>query len=183
MPTEFAAHVHEALLQAGAPHGLRPAGMFALTACRLEKGFRHFGHDIGEEDTPYETGLGFAVKLDKGDFVGKAALAKQKAEQGAATRHRTVAVLVEGATAEAGPYLMHNEPIWRGGGIVGHVTSGGWGWRLSAMVGLASLHNDAGVSKAWLEEGGFTAQIAGQHYPIKVQLQPFHDPEGRIMRG
>jgi 4-methylaminobutanoate oxidase (formaldehyde-forming) len=78
---------------------------------------------------------------------------------------------------------LHNEPIWRGGGIVGHVTSGGWGWRLSAMVGLASLHNDAGVSKAWLEEGGFTAQIAGQHYPIKVQLQPFHDPEGRIMRG
>lgn len=183
MPTEFSAHVHEAMLRAGAPHGLRPAGMFALAACRLEKGFRHFGHDVGEEDTPYETGLGFAVKLDKGDFVGKAALVRQKAEQGAATRHRTVAVLVEGATAEAGPYLMHNEPIWRGGGIVGHVTSGGWGWRLSAMVGLASLHNDAGVSKAWLEEGGFTAQIAGQHYPIKVQLQPFHDPEGRIMRG
>ncbi len=183
MPTEFSAHVHEAMLRSGTRHGLRPAGMFALAACRLEKGFRHFGHDVGEEDTPYETGLGFAVKLDKGDFVGKAALVRQKAEQGAATHHRTVAVLVEGATAEAGPYLMHNEPIWREGEIIGHVTSGGWGWRLSAMVGIASLHNDAGVSKAWLEEGGFTAQIAGQHYPIKVQLQPFHDPEGRIMRG
>jgi 4-methylaminobutanoate oxidase (formaldehyde-forming) len=67
--------------------------------------------------------------------------------------------------------------------IVGHVTSGGWGWRLSAMVGLASLHRDAGVNKAWIEGGGFTVQIAGQHYPIKVQLAPFHDPEGRIMRG
>jgi 4-methylaminobutanoate oxidase (formaldehyde-forming) len=183
MPTEFSAHVHEAMMQAGKPHGLRHAGMFALGACRLEKAFRHFGHDIGEEDTPYETGLGFAVKLDKSDFVGKAALARQKAEEGAATRHRTVAVLVEGATAEAGPYLMHNEPIWREGAIVGHVTSGGWGWRLGAMVGLASLHRDAGVSKAWIEEGGFTAQIAGEHHALRVQLAPFHDPEGRIMRG
>lgn len=61
IPTEFVAHVVEALETAGKPHGLRPAGMFALGACRLEKGFRHFGHDIGEEDTPLEAGLGFAV--------------------------------------------------------------------------------------------------------------------------
>ncbi len=156
---------------------------FALGACRLEKGFRHFGHDIGEEDTPYETGLGFAVKLEKPDFIGKTFLAKQRADQGAATHHRTVAILVEGATAEAGPYLTHNEPIWREGQIVGHVTSGGWGFRMGAMVGLASLHRDAGVSKALIEEGGFTAQIAGEHYNIRAQLGPFYDPDGRIMRG
>jgi heterotetrameric sarcosine oxidase gamma subunit len=183
MPTEFSAHVYEAMMQVGRPQGLRLAGMFALGACRLEKAFRHFGHDIGEEDTPFETGLGFAVKLDKPDFIGKAVLAKQKADQGAATHHRTVAILVEGATAEAGPYLMHNEPIWRDGQIVGHVTSGGWGFRLGAMVGLASLHRDAGVSKAWIEEGGLTAQIAGEHYKIRAQLGPFYDPDGRIMRG
>ncbi|TIP68176.1 MAG: FAD-dependent oxidoreductase, partial [Mesorhizobium sp.] len=58
IPVEFTAHVYEALLEKGADHGLRHAGMFAMNACRLEKGFRHFGHDIGEEDTPYETGLG-----------------------------------------------------------------------------------------------------------------------------
>ena len=94
-----------------------------------------------------------------------------------------MAIAVEGATAEAGPYLMHNEPIWRDGQIVGHVTSGGWGFRMGAMVGLASLHRDAGVSKAWIEEGGFTAQIAGVHYKIRAQLGPFYDPDGRIMRG
>ena len=89
MPTEFSGHVYDALIAEGAPHGLRHAGMFALGACRLEKGFRHFGHDIGEEDTPFETGLGFAVKLDKGDFVGREILVAQKAD-GAATKNRTV---------------------------------------------------------------------------------------------
>lgn len=183
IPVEFTAHVYEALLEKGADHGLRHAGMFAMNACRLEKGFRHFGHDIGEEDTPYETGLAFAVHLDKGDFIGREALVKQKAEQGAATKSRTVAIRVPGATAEDGPHLIHNEPVWKGERLVGHVTSGGWGWRLEAMVGLASLHNDEGVSKDWIGEGGFDVQIAGKRYPIEAQLAPFYDPRGEIMRG
>jgi glycine cleavage system aminomethyltransferase T/glycine/D-amino acid oxidase-like deaminating enzyme len=183
IPVEFTAHVYEALLRQGAAYGLRHAGMFALGACRLEKGFRHFGHDIAEEDTPFETGLGFAVALDKVDFVGRAALLAQKAEFGAATRGRTVAIRVPGATAEAGPYLIHNEPIWKDGALVGHVTSGGWGWRLGAMVGLATLHRAAGVTRDWIDAGGFAVQIAGQHYPVDAQLAPFYDPAGTIMRG
>ena len=183
IPAEFTAHVYESLLAAGAPRGLRHAGMFALGACRLEKGFRHFGHDIGEEDTPYETGLGFAVRLDKGGFVGRAALARQKAEQGAATHHRTVSLRLNAASAEAGPYLIHNEPVWKDGALVGHVTSGGWGWRLGAMVGLATLHRDGGVTRAWIEEGGFTVQIAGAFHPATLQLGPLYDPAGERMRG
>lgn len=182
MPTEFVAGVYEALLEAGAPHGLRHMGMFAMNACRLEKGFRHFGHDIGEDDTPYETGLGFAVALDKDEFLGKSVLAAQKAK-GAATPYRTVSCIVDGVTAREGPYLIHNEPIWREGSIVGHVTSGDWGFRLEAMVGLASLHRDEGVSKSWVDEGGFEVQIAGEMYPLRVQLAPFYDPKGEIMRG
>ncbi|MFV1566694.1 FAD-dependent oxidoreductase [Phaeobacter sp. JH20_10] len=180
--TEFMAGVYEALIEAGKPHGLRPMGMFAMNACRLEKGFRHFGHDIGEDDTPYETGLGFAVKLDKTDFLGRDALAAQKAA-GPATTHRTVSILVPGLTAEDGPYLIHNEPIWKDGAIVGHVTSGDWGVRIGQMIGLASLENPEGVSKIWIEEGGFEVQIAGKMYPIKAQLAPFYDPKGDIMRG
>jgi glycine cleavage system aminomethyltransferase T/glycine/D-amino acid oxidase-like deaminating enzyme len=180
---EFTAHVYEALLREGEAHGLRHAGMFAMNACRLEKGFRHFGHDVAEEDTPYETGLGFAVKLDKGDFVGRDALARQKAEQGAATKFRTVAIRLPSATAEDGPYLIHNEPVWKGDELVGHVTSGGWGWRLNAMIGLASVHGDNGVTKDWIADGGFEVQIAGKRYPIDAQLAPFYDPNGAIMRG
>jgi glycine cleavage system aminomethyltransferase T/glycine/D-amino acid oxidase-like deaminating enzyme len=183
MSAEFAGHVYEAIEKAGKPFGLRLAGMFALGACRLEKAFRHFGHDIGEEDTPFETGLGFAVKLDKGDFVGRDALSMQKAEQGAATCHRTVSVKLAQATAETGPYLIHNEPVWKDGRMVGHVTSGGWGWRLEAMIGLASLHHPSGVTKTWIEEGGFTIQVAGKHHEAEIQLGPFYDPAGLRMRG
>ncbi|MES0824541.1 FAD-dependent oxidoreductase [Ruegeria sp. SCP11] len=183
MPTEFVAGVYEALMKAGKPHGLRHMGMFAMNACRLEKGFRHFGHDIAEDDTPYETGLGFAVALGKeDDFLGKAVLTEQKAG-GAATDFRTVSCVVEGVDAKSGPYLIHNEPVWKDGQIVGHVTSGDWGFRLEAMVGLASLHRDEGVSKTWIDEGGFDVQIAGKMYPLQVQLAPFYDPKGEIMRG
>jgi len=181
IPTEFTAHVHEALMAAGAPYGLRHMGMFAMNACRLEKGFRHFGHDIGDDDTPLEAGLGFAVALDKGDFIGREALAAQKA-LGPATRHRTVCVAVPGLT-EDGPYLIHNEPVWKQGRIVGHVTSGDWGYRLERMVGLASLEREGGVSRDWLEEGGFDVQIAGEMYPAHLRLAPFYDPDGDRMRG
>ncbi|MEZ5791786.1 MAG: aminomethyltransferase family protein [Nitratireductor sp.] len=183
IPTEFTQGVYQALMEAGAPLGLRHMGMFAMNACRLEKGFRHFGHDIGEDDTPFEAGLGFAVDLEKtDDFVGRQSLMEQKAG-GAATRNRTVSVLVEDVTAENGPWLVHNEPIWKDGRIVGHVTSGDWGFRLNCMMGLASIHRDEGVDKAWIDEGGFDVQIAGRMFSTRLQLAPFYDPTGRLMRG
>ena len=183
MPTEFTYEVYSALIEAGESHGLKHMGMFAMNACRLEKGFRHFGHDIGEDDTPYETGLGFAVNLNKDDnFVGKQVLSDQKS-QGPATNYRTLSIVVDDLRAKEDLWLSHNEPIWRNGTIVGHVTSGDWGFRLEKMVGLASIHKKEGVSKSWIAEGGFEVQIAGEMYPINAQLAPFYDPKGEIMRG
>jgi 4-methylaminobutanoate oxidase (formaldehyde-forming) len=183
-PTEFTEGVYEALLETGTPHGLRHMGMFAMNACRIEKGFRHFGHDIAEDDTPYEAGLGFTVALDKADgFLGKACLTRQKADEGPAYKHRIVSIKVPDLTAEYGPYLIHNEPIWKNRDIVGHVTSGDWGFRLEAMVGLATIEKEGGATKAWIEEGGFNVQIAGKMYPIEAQLSPFYDPNGEIMRS
>ncbi len=177
IPTEFAAHIHEALLDAGQPHGLIHAGMLAMNACRLEKAFRHFGHDIGEDDTPFEAGLGFAVDLTKPGLP-----ASLLAQNGQPLANRLAAIRIDGAT-EDGPYLIHNEPVLRDGRITGHVTSGGWGHRLQAMVGLAALHNPGGVTADWLAGGGFTVRIAGTDHPATLQLQPFHDPKGAIMRG
>jgi 4-methylaminobutanoate oxidase (formaldehyde-forming) len=176
IPTEFSAHVHEALVEAGNPYGLTHGGMFALNACRLEKAFRHFGHDIGEDDTPYEAGLGFAVDATKPQP------ARLLAQKGLPLPHRLAAIRVERAT-EDGPYLIHNEPVLQGGRIVGHVTSGGWGHRLQSMIGLAALHRPEGVTAEWLAQGGFTVRIAGADHPATLQLQPFHDPKGIIMRG
>jgi len=184
IPTEFTAGVYEALLESGAPLGLRHAGMFAMNHCRMEKASRHFGHDLGEEDTPFETGLGFAVQLQKAEgFIGRDALLAQQQTQGAATIHRTVAIALKNADRREGPFLIHNEPIWRGNRIVGHVTSGAWGYRIDRSLGLATLRNSDGVTKSWLDEGGFEVQIAGSRHAAEVQLAPFYDPQGLRMRG
>ena len=181
--TEFAAGVYEAILAAGEPLGLRHMGMFALNACRIEKGFLHFGHDIGEDDSPLEVGLGFAVDWNKPAFVGRDALLEQRSKFGNNTAHRTAAVYVPGLQAEHGPYLIHNEPIWRDSTIVGHVTSGDFGFRLGGVYGLVTLHQDGGVSRPWIEGGGFEVQIAGTRYPIELSLRGFYDPAGERMRG
>lgn len=180
--TEFSAHVFDAIEQAGQSHSLLPAGMFAMNQCRLEKAFRHFGHDIGEDDTPYETGLGFAVDLNKPDFLGRDALLRQK-QRATPPTDRLVSVAVKSADKKLGPFLSHNEPVWRDGIIIGHVTSGGWGHRVERLLGLASIHNGQGVSRDWIAGSGFEVQIAGEKHPIEVQLQPFYDPGAERMRG
>lgn len=183
VPTEFTAGVYEAMVAAGLPHGLKHAGLFAMNHCRMEKAFRHFGHDIAEEDTPYETGLGFAVDPGKhDDFLGRDVLAAQHAA-GAATPDRMVAIGLKTADERSGPFLIHNELVWRGDAMVGHVTSGAWGYRIERSLGIATLHNAAGVSQAWLEEGGFEVQIAGDRHPIDVRLSCFYDPAGKRMRS
>jgi heterotetrameric sarcosine oxidase gamma subunit len=181
--SEFVTHVYEHVVNVGAAHGLRHAGQFAMNHCRMEKAFRHFGHDLGEEDTPFETGLGFAVQTEKAvEFLGQDVLRRQKLLKGA-TAHRTVAVALQSAHPKQGPFLMHNETVWRGAELVGHVTSGAWGYRVGRSLGLASLHRDTGVTRDWIAAGGFEIKVAGQRYPLDVQLQPFYDPNGELMRS
>ena len=93
-----------------------------------------------------------------------------------------VAIALKKADVENGPFLLHNEPIWKDGVIVGFVTSGTWGFRLERSLGLASLRRDGGATKEWINSGDFTVQIAGEHHPIDVQHQPFFDPRGVTMR-
>ena len=182
MPTEFCAQVYEQIVRAGENHGLRHCGLFAMNHCRMEKGFRHFGHDIGEDDTPYETGLGFAVDLDRPEnFLGKEVLKAHTAD-GPTTKDRTVSIAVRTSDPTRGPFLIHNEVIRKNGAIVGHVTSGAWGYRTGRSLGLASLHRASGVSESWIDDGGFTVVVAGESYAIDVQLGPFYDPTGERMR-
>jgi len=183
VPTEFTQHVYEALIGEGAKYRLKHVGLLAMNHCRIEKGFRHFGHDIAEEDTPLEAGFGFAIAWKKpGGFTGFDALSRQR-EKGGAPAFRLVQIALTRSTLEAGPFLIHNEPIWRGDQIVGHVTSGGWGFRVGRSLGIASLHHELGVSKSWLETGGFEVEIAGIRHPIETSLTGFYDPAGVRMRG
>jgi 4-methylaminobutanoate oxidase (formaldehyde-forming) len=158
------------------------AGFFALLHSRLEKGFVHYGADIGEDDTPLEAGLRFAVAFEKtGGFIGRDALVRQR--DAGPLESRIVNLRVREATQELGPYLYRNEPVWKGGEIVGYVTSGAWGFRLHRSLGMASVRCARGVTAGWLAEGDFEVEVAGVRHAVDLQLSGFYDPKGERLRG
>ena len=172
IPAEFAAHVFECLDEAGQEFGLVHAGYHAMNACRMEKAFRHWGHDIGDEDTPLEAGLGFAVAFDKpGGFIGREALLRQR-EGGIPLRR-----LVQFKLEDDNKLLYHEEPIYRDGELIGSITSGMYGHRLEASLGMGYLREERGVTKDFVEAGAYEIEIAWERVPAKAQLAPFYDPK------
>jgi 4-methylaminobutanoate oxidase (formaldehyde-forming) len=181
MPAEFATHVFDRIVEAGAYLGMKMGGYFAINSLRMEKGYRHWSHDIGEEDTPLQAGLGFAVAMDKpGGFIGREALLAQKAAGPVARRMVHLRLTNTGTDA---PMMYHNEPILRDGVIVGSVTSGAWGHRVGASLGMGYVTCAEGVSDAWLASGAWEVEIAWQRQPVTVQLRPWYDPKGERLKG
>jgi 4-methylaminobutanoate oxidase (formaldehyde-forming) len=176
IPTEFAQHVYEEILRVGATFELAHAGYHAMNACRTEKGYRHFGDDIGDEITPYSAGLGFAVDMGKANFIGKSAL-KDISNK---FTERLVNVAIK---HEDPPLLYHDEPVYAGDELVGITTSGMWGHRIDRSLGIALLKHEEGVTKKWLASTQFEIEVAGIRYPLDVQLSAFYDPEGRRLKG
>jgi heterotetrameric sarcosine oxidase gamma subunit len=172
-PAESLAALYDDLVAAGAPFGLRPAGYHALDGLRAEKGFRHWGADMGPADTPFEAGLGFTVSLDKvTDFVGRAALRDLAAGP---PRRRLVGVKLDDPRA-----LLHGgESLLLGGAIVGRVTSGAYGHTVGAAVGLALVEAALGEPSDALA----AVDAAGTIVPATLSEQPFYDPAGTRMRG
>ena len=176
MPTECGLQVYDALLEASEGLELRHAGMHAMNSLRLEKGYRHWGHDITDEDTPLEAGLGFAVDFDKPDFIGREALLRQR-ELGVKKR------LVQFLLQDPEPLLYHHEPIYRDGSIVGYIASGAYGHSLGASVGLGFVHNQSGVSRDFVESGRYEIEVAGRRFPARASLKAMYDPQGARVRG
>jgi 4-methylaminobutanoate oxidase (formaldehyde-forming) len=181
IPAEFTAHVFETLMAAGKDFGLTPAGMHTMNNCRTEKAYRHWGHDIADEDTPLEAGLGFTLAWDKpGGFIGRDALLKQKAKP--VQPKRFVCLALEDNSDKA-PMIYHEEPIYRNGVIVGATTSGAWGHRVNLSLGLGYVHNSEGVTRDWLESGTWEVELAWKRYAAKVQFQSFYDPKGERIKA
>jgi heterotetrameric sarcosine oxidase gamma subunit len=181
MPTEFAAHVFEIIQAAGAEFGITPAGMHTMNNARMEKAYRHWGHDISDEETPLEAGLGFAVAWEKsGGFIGREALLKQKAQP--LLPKRMVCIALED-DSETAPMIYHEEPVYRNGVIVGSTTSGAWGHRVNRSLGLAYVKNPAGVTKDWIESGTWEVELAWKKYAAKVQFSSFYDPKGERIKA
>ena len=169
IPTEFMQGVYDELVAAGDQYGLAHAGYHALNSLRIEKAYRHWGHDITDEDTPWEAGLGFAVKLEKpGGFIGREALLRQK-ESGLTKR------LLQFKLNAPHPLLYHNEPIWRGDTIVGFIRSGMYGHTLGAAVGLGYVTSPAGETVGAIGPNDYEIEIAGVRHPAIASLRPMYD--------
>jgi glycine cleavage system T protein len=178
VPTEFAQSVFDAIVGAGEPFGLRLAGYHALNSLRMEKAYRHWGHDLSDEDTPLEAGLGFAIAWDKpGGFVGREALLEQRAR---GVGRRLVALALE----DPQRLLYHNEPIWRDGTLVGRVSSGMFGHTLGTSLGLGYLGSaEATVDAQWIAAGHYQIEIAAERVPARVSLRAFYDPTSERVKG
>ena len=166
--SDMSGHVFETLHAAGQDMGLKLCGMHMMDAARMEKGFRHFGHDITAEDHVLEAGLGFAVKTDKPDFIGRDAVMRKR-EAGLARR------LVQFKLTDPAPLLYHNEPVLRDGQVVGHLTSGGYGHHIGAALGMGYVPCQ-GESVADVLASTYQIDVMGTRIAAQAQLKPFYDP-------
>ena len=174
--TEFARGVFDALLEAGASFDLKLAGLHALDSCRIEKAYRHWGHDIGEEDTPLEAGLMFAVKLDNGDFIGRDALMRRR-DEGATRR------LLQFLLLDPDPLLYHDEPIWADGEMVGRTTSGAYGHSLGGAVALGYVSGNEQTVASLVASAQFEIEVGGRRIEAKSSLTPMYDPKNLRIRA
>jgi 4-methylaminobutanoate oxidase (formaldehyde-forming) len=179
--SDMARHVFDVIAEAGDAHGLKMCGLHVLDSCRIEKAFRHFGHDISDEDHVLEAGLGFAVKTEKpagryGDFIGRRAVL-QKKQDGLGRR------LLQFRLKDPEPLVYHNEPIWRDGRIAGHLTSGNYGHHLGAAIGLGYVECETGERAEGLLGSAYEIEVAGARVPAEASLKPLYDPKGERVRG
>jgi 4-methylaminobutanoate oxidase (formaldehyde-forming) len=172
IPTAIAEHVFEVVTEAGTAHGLRLAGYHAMNSLRMEKAYRSWGHDISALDTPLEAGLGFTVKWDKPEgFIGREALLRQR-DHGVQRR------LVQFLLSDPDATLVHDEPIFRDGELVGRVASTMYGHTLGASVALGWLTGpEPGIDRSWFTTGTFELEVACERIKAEASLRPLYDPK------
>ena len=167
---DMAGHTFETLWEAGQNLNAKLCGMHMMDSCRIEKGFRHFGHDITCEDHVLEAGLGFAVKTEKPNFIGRDAVMRKK-ETGLNTR------MVQFKLTDSEPLLYHNEPVIRDGKIVGYLSSGNYGHHLGAAVGMGYVPC-SGETAVDLLASTYEIDVAGTRVAAEASLRSIYDPSG-----
>jgi 4-methylaminobutanoate oxidase (formaldehyde-forming) len=177
IPAEFAVSVYDLIIEKGRGFDLKLAGYHALNSLRMEKGYRHWSHDITVDDTPIEAGLSFAVAFEKEDgFIGKEALLKQK-EHG--VRKRMVQFILN----DSEPLMYHNEPILRNDEIVGYITSAMFGHTIGRSIGMGYVNNEDGVTVDFVKSGKYEIEIACERYLASASLRPSYDPKSERIRS
>jgi sarcosine dehydrogenase len=177
VPLSATGAVFDTLMTAGAGEGIRPLGYRAIESLRLEKGYRAWSADITPNDTPFEAGLGWAVKMKSGrDFIGRRALE--------ALADKPLVKRLAGFTlADPKVVLVGRETILRNGKPVGYLTSGGYGYTLRQSIGFGYVRNPDGVSDDFLASGRYELVVASETYEARIGMKPFHDPDNRAVRA
>ena len=176
IPTEQAAHAFEAISAVGDEYDLMLCGFHVLDSCRLEKGYRHFGHDITDEDHVLEAGLGFAVARGKADFIGREAVEAKRSE-GLNRR------LLQFRLQDPEPLLYRYEPIFRDGHLTGHLTSGNYAHHLGTAIGMGYVTcTEPGEPLQAILASDYQIEIVGRQYPAEVSSKPFYDPTNARIR-
>jgi 4-methylaminobutanoate oxidase (formaldehyde-forming) len=170
IPSEMAGHAYERIAEAGQSFDMKHVGLKSLASLRMEKGYRDYGHDIDNTDSVLEAGLGFAVALDKPDFIGKVAVAAKKAE--GPLRKRLVQIKLE----ESEPMMFHAEIVYRDGIPLGYTRAASYGHTLGAAVGLAMIEADEPITADFLVTGDWQVDIAGTRFSATASLKPMYDP-------
>ena len=170
MPMSATVDVYDCLMGFGAVHNIRPVGYRALESLRLEKGYRAWGSDITPNDTPFEAGLGWAVKLRANTpFLGREALEKTA---GAPLKKSFVGFTVDDPSA----VLVGRETILRNGEFAGYLTSGGYGYTISKSVGFGYVRHAESVTPDYLLSGSYELVIANEEKSAQISIEPFIDP-------
>ena len=172
--SDQAGHIFEVIADAGQEMGLKFCGMHMMDSCRIEKGFRHFGHDITCEDHVLEAGLGFAVQVNKPNFIGRTAVLKK---QDAGLNKR----LLQFKLNEKEPLLYHNEPIIRDGKISGYISSGNYGHTLGGAIGLGYIECENETVDDMLRSS-YEIEVAGSRIKAAASLRPMYDPKAERVR-
>ena len=168
-PAEFTEALWDTIVTAGRPHGLVPGGYRAIESLRLEKGYRVWGSDVTPSDTPFEAGLGFAVRLDKGEFIGRHALVAATEPE-----RRLVCLVLDDPAA----VVLGSEPVRVDGRSVGRVTSGGYGYSVGRSIAYAYLPAADGTAGRRVE-----IVIFGRFVGAEVVAEPLFDPSGEHIRA
>jgi 4-methylaminobutanoate oxidase (formaldehyde-forming) len=159
----------------GSKYNLTYSGMHTLDILRLEKKFLHWGHDITSENNPFEAGLSFAVNFKKNEnFIGKSALEKIKEKP---LKNKLVLFSLKNNFKPGAPLLLHDEPIFKDGNIVGYTTSSNFSFCYKKNICLAYVKDEA------KDSDDYSIEVEGKRYPLHIEKNPLHDPSSILMRS
>ena len=174
IPIHESKKIYSVIVEIGKKYNLCLAGVHAMDILRMEKGYLHWGHDISPEEDQYEAGLGFAISYKKNiDFIGKNALLKKK---GSKPKKKLIFLSLKNSKPGF-PLLLHDEPIYSDGKIIGRTTSGNYSFNYKKNIALGFVNAEINSSNK------IEIEVEKKKYEANVEEKPIHDPNNKILKS